>query len=165
LSKTTPEKAEEYQRSRLNAGDLVYEIRGSIGRVVEVPEILEGANLTQDTARIAPRDEVDADWLKYALRSEPFKQQMELNSRGATVKGVNLYDLRRGLLPVPPYEEQQKIAQLLSAEEEDIDGLIDHLNSSIQKVIEKRNTVIARAVTGQIDLSGWQQPDTQELTL
>ena len=164
LSKTTPEKASEYQRSCLNAGDLIYEIRGSIGRVVEVPEILEGANLTQDTARIAPQSGVDTDWLKFALRSEPFKQQMELNARGATVKGVNLYDLRRGLLPVPPYEEQKEISRLLSSEKEDIDELVDRLSQNIQTITEKRNAVIAQAVTGQINLSNWQQSDTQEIS-
>lgn len=156
LSKTTEEKAAEYQRSRLQAGDLVYEIRGSVGRVVKVPPELEGANLTQDTARIVPRDGINADWLLYALRSEPFHQQMELHTRGATVQGVNLEDLRRGVLPVPPIEEQKQIAQHINEVDERIHNLRGQVKTGVNLLREKRQALITAAVSGQLDLSDWQ---------
>ncbi|RLM72300.1 restriction endonuclease subunit S [Halorubrum sp. Atlit-26R] len=112
LSKTAKEIAEKYSRATLEPEDLVYEIRGSIGRVVKVPEKLAGANLTQDTARISPGENIDSTWLLYALKSEPFRQQMDLQARGATIEGVNLFDLRRGQLPVPPIQKQKQIGLL-----------------------------------------------------
>lgn len=153
LSKTTPEIAADYERSRLNPGELVFEIRGSVGRVVKVPPELEGANLTQDTARIAPKDDVDADWLLYALQSEVFRQQMDLHTRGATVQGVNLYDLRRGVLPVPPLKEQKQIAQHLEKVDERIQKIRDRIEIAIELLKEKRQALITRAVTGQIDVT------------
>lgn len=42
-----------YARSRLYSGDLLLSIRGEVGRTAIVPDSLHGANITQDTARLA----------------------------------------------------------------------------------------------------------------
>jgi restriction endonuclease S subunit len=152
LSKTTEEIAEKYSRARLKPGDLVYEIRGSVGRAIIVPEKLAGANLTQDTARISPGEGIDSNWLLYALKSEPFRQQMDLQARGATIEGVNLFDLRRGQLPVPPTREQKMIGQRLNDINSDISESIDAINQFIDLFEEKRRALIMAAVTGQIDV-------------
>lgn len=154
LSKTTPEIAKKYDRSRLSEGELVYEIRGSVGRVVRVPPKLEGANLTQDTARISPREDINTEWLLYALRSEPFFQQMEVHRRGATVEGVNLFDLRRGLLPVPPQDEQAEIATYLSRVDENICRIKKKVEQSIELLEEEEEALTKAVVTGDINVEG-----------
>lgn len=153
LSKTTHEKAAEYERSKLEEGDLVYEIRGSVGRVVEVPPELEGANLSRDTARISPRDDVDTKWLKYAMRSEPFRQQMDFYKGGAAVEGIKLEDLRDGLLPVPPLDEQKGIAKRVAQIDSQVSELEGAIDEEISLLKEKRQALITTAVTGQIDMS------------
>ena len=87
LSKTTFEIESRYVRSRLQGGDLVYAIRGSIGAVEIVPDELEGANLTQDAARVAYTKATDGCWLLYALRSKVVFGQLEARAVGATIKG------------------------------------------------------------------------------
>jgi type I restriction enzyme S subunit len=77
LSRTTREIESGYVRSRLRGGDLVYAIRGSIGEVAIVPDELEGANLTQDAARIAYTPAVDGLWLLYTLKSSAVFAQLE----------------------------------------------------------------------------------------
>ena len=62
LNRTYFEIETRYIRSRLCGGDLVYAIRGSIGDVTIVPDELEGANLTQDAARVAYTDETHGRW-------------------------------------------------------------------------------------------------------
>ena len=49
---TSPTIDREYRRSRLKEGDVLFTIRGTVGRVAIVPAELENANITQDTARI-----------------------------------------------------------------------------------------------------------------
>lgn len=63
LNRTTREIEAGYVRSRLRGGDLVYAILGSIGEVAMVPEEIEGANLTQDAARVAYTGDVHERWL------------------------------------------------------------------------------------------------------
>jgi type I restriction enzyme S subunit len=68
LSRTDPEIEARYVRSRLRAGDIVFAIRGSVGATAIVPPDLDGANLTQDAARIAPAEGILAlptlQWIK-----------------------------------------------------------------------------------------------------
>jgi type I restriction enzyme, S subunit len=49
---TDPRIDEAYQRSRVLPGDLLFTIRGTVGRMALVPCELANANITQDTARI-----------------------------------------------------------------------------------------------------------------
>src|SRR5437870_5197303 len=53
---TDPKIDEAYFRSRVRPGDLLFTIRGTVGRTALVPPTLEAANITQDTARIALSD-------------------------------------------------------------------------------------------------------------
>ncbi len=152
LSKTTFEIESRYVRSRLQGGDLVYAIRGSIGAVEIVPDELEGANLTQDAARVAYTKATDGCWLLYALRSKVVFGQLEARAVGATIKGINIRDLKRALFPVPPKSEQIEIASFIDAEAGKIEKLSSKVHQAISHLREMRTALISAAVTGKIDV-------------
>ena len=154
LSKTAFEIEARYVRSRLRGGDLVYSIRGSIGEVEMVPDELEGANLTQDAARVSYTSVTDGRWLLYALRSKRVFSQLEAGALGATIKGINIRDLKRVLIPVPPKSEQPEIASFLDAEAGTIEKLSSKVHQAIGHLREFRTALISAAVTGKIDVRG-----------
>ena len=153
LHRTTPEIEAPYARARLMAGDIVYAIRGSIGMAARVPSELEGANLTQDAARIAPDAGTDSQWLLYAVQSTAVWAQLEPGIVGATVKGINIRDLKRPFVPVPPHGEQRAIARHLGAEISGFDRTVLMTAASLEKLREYRQAVITAAVTGKLDVS------------
>ena len=152
LCRTTREIEERYTRSRLEGGDLVYAIRGSIGEVAVVPDELTGANLTQDAARISYTDEVCGSWLLYALRSSPVFAQLEAGALGATIRGINIRDLKRATIPVPPPKEQLSIAALLDRELANAEAFIAKVRTAIAHLHKLRTALISAAVTGKIDV-------------
>ena len=152
LSRTSFEIESRYVRSRLRGGDLVYAIRGSIGEVEVVPDELEGANLTQDAARVAYTKATHGHWLLYALRSKGVFGQLEAGALGATIKGINIRDLKRARIPVPPRSEQPEIASFLTAEARKFEGLSSMMRSAINHLKEYRTALISAAVTGKIDV-------------
>ena len=109
---TTPELDYQYRRSRLRAGDLLISIRGSVGRMAEVPENLENANITQDTARLTIKPEYNKVFVRGVLESEPMQRDMERNIRGVAVKGINIGYLRLLGIPMCDRGEQDRLAQL-----------------------------------------------------
>jgi len=147
LSRTTFEIESGYARSRLRGGDLVYAIRGSIGEVGVVPDELAGANLTQDAARVAYTPATHGPWLLYALKSVTVFAQLEAGALGATISGVNIRDLKRASIPVPPRIEQEAIARFLERETARIDALVANKERLIELLQEKRTALITRAVT------------------
>lgn len=154
LNKTTFEIESRYARSRLQGGDLVYAIRGSIGEVELVPDELEGANLTQDAARVAYTKATNGSWLLYALRSNVVFSQLDAGALGATIKGINIRDLKRALVPVPPKSEQIEIANFLNAEVGRFEKLLSKILAAINHLTEFRIALISAAVTGKIDVRG-----------
>ncbi len=152
LNRTTRDIEAGYVRSRLRGGDLVYAIRGSIGEVAMVPDELEGANLTQDAARIAYTAATEGHWLLYALKSVAVFAQLEAGALGATISGINIRDLKRVSVPVPPRLEQGAIVAFLDRETAKIDAMVAKVRQAIDRLKELRTALIAAAVTGKIDV-------------
>ncbi|MFH0267296.1 restriction endonuclease subunit S [Vibrio rumoiensis] len=112
---TSPEIAKKYDRSSVQTGDIVYALRGMIGHVHIVPESLNGANLTQGTARLSINDEINTNYLLWAMRSPYVALQNDLEAKGSTFKEVTLASLRKISVAIPSITEQEDISLILSA--------------------------------------------------
>ena len=152
LARTTPEIEAPYARARLRQGDLVYSIRGSIGDCELVPVELDGCNITQDVARIAPAEGIDANWLRFALLSDAVAEDLACGSLGAAVRGINIYDLKRAMLPVPPKIERTEIARAITAAVKEFETLMEAADLAMTLLRERRSALITAAVTGKIDV-------------
>jgi type I restriction enzyme S subunit len=154
LNRTTPEIEAPYARARLRPKDLVYSIRGSIGDVEVVPDELLNANITQDVARVSPRDGLDYRWLLFVLKSRSVCVQLEQRSLGAAVRGINIFDLKRAQIPVPPISGQNQIAAFLDRWSNESRTLVKEAEAAISLLQERRTALISAAVTGKIDVRG-----------
>lgn len=114
LKRTTVAIDQQYRRSRLRSGDILLSIRGHVGRLARVPAALDGANITQDTARISV-SEGSVGYVMACLRSTYIQRWMENFTKGAAIKGINLTDVKKIPIPVPPAEEQRRFARRLEA--------------------------------------------------
>ncbi|KAA0948944.1 hypothetical protein FQ186_03690 [Pseudomonas sp. ANT_H14] len=110
---TDPRIDAAYKRSRLRTNDLLITIRGTTGRVALLPPVLDGANITQDTARIRLMDGHLPGYFFYLFQSEGVQAQVDLQTLGQAVKGINIAEVRKLRIPVPPEDEQERIYQLL----------------------------------------------------
>lgn len=117
VRRTTKEIDQAYKRSKLKAGELLLSIRGHVGRMAIVPAVLEGANITQDTARLAPVDEIDPHYLMGCLATETMQHRMHDLTRGAAVQGINLGDVKELPIPVPPRPLQNQYAMTITQHE------------------------------------------------
>lgn len=111
IKKTSPEIDEQFRRARLIAGDLLLSIRGSVGRLVKIPSELDGANITQDTARLSISNRLCVDFVYFALLSEAVQVRMKNATRGVAVRGINIGDVRALQIPLPILDEQQEIVR------------------------------------------------------
>ena len=59
---------------------------------------------------------------------------------------------------VPPINEQAEIVSFLDEETARIDALMKEGESAIKLLQERRSALISAAVTGKIDVRGWQPP-------
>jgi type I restriction enzyme, S subunit len=152
LSRTTKEIELPFARARLRPLDIVYSIRGTIGDAEVVPDELLDANITQDVARISPASGVQTSWLIHVMKSKPIFVQLAQRSLGAAVPGINIRELKRAMIPVPPAEEREEIATFLDAEIGRLKALANEAARGITLLKERRSALISAAVTGKIDV-------------
>lgn len=147
IKHTSPEIAQQYRRSAVKAGDLVISIGPSFGKVMEVPSELDGANLTQGTARVAPGPNLHARFAFWCLRSHHCYSQWEAGIGGATFRALNLGPLAETRIPNPNLATQRQIADFLDREAARIDLLIEKKQRLVALLEEK----FAAAAQSNID--------------
>ncbi len=146
LRTTSPEIAAAYTRSALRPGDVVVSIGPSFGKTMLVPDELDGANLTQGTARVAVRPDVDARYIVWALQAQTAVDFWETSIGGATFRALNLGPLAATPIPMHLREEQRAIADYLNRETARIDTLIDEQQRLIEMLRERRDGVVAHVM-------------------
>jgi type I restriction enzyme S subunit len=125
---TDPKIDSQYKRSKLRGGDLLVTIRGTTGRVAIVPDALDGANITQDTARIRLKEEHSNIYFYFLLQSKHVQDQVLLHTLGQAVKGINIAEVKKLSFGLPALNEQQMIAERLNEMEESLCSTDHELN-------------------------------------
>lgn len=97
----------------VDIGDLVMSRNQSIG-IASYVESNEPFVLGQDTVLIKPI-KADSKFVFYKLQSEVVQRGIIKLAGGSTFSRINLADIRKLKLNLPPLPEQSKIAQILSA--------------------------------------------------
>ena len=97
---------------------------GTIGLVGTVPPELDGANLTENAARlvIIDRDHLLQAYFVYALKSQRCQAQIHQRSTKASQPKLDLSRIRQIHLPILPLKEQREITRILQAVERKIDA-------------------------------------------
>jgi type I restriction enzyme S subunit len=105
IRKTTKAISDAYRRSLLKSGDLLLSIRGHVGRLAVVPPELDGANITQDTARLAINGAAPI-FVRECLRTDGYQRWMAKYTKGVAVRGINLGDVKLIPIILPPQSTQ-----------------------------------------------------------
>jgi type I restriction enzyme S subunit len=150
--RTSREIDESYARSRVRPGDLVVAIRASLGKGLLLPQFLDGANLTQGTAKVSPGDRMTSEFLCWAFNSPYCQMSIDQVAKGTTFREITLGQLRCIRLVVPPIQEQKEIASYLSDSVGRFNTLTTEAERGIELLQERRTALISAAVTGKIDV-------------
>ncbi len=146
LLRTAPEIALKFKRSEVNTGDIVMSIRATVGTVAEVPESLNGANLTQGTAKISPGKEVKGYYLLEYIRSNGCQHWIKRQVKGATFREITLTRLRQMPVMLPCIQTQTKFEQFAKQ----INDSRLKLESSYCYQNDLFNSLLQRAFRGEL---------------
>lgn len=139
--------ADSYKRSEVRTGDLVMAIRATVGKVLPVPCDLDGANLTQGTARIAPDVRTNPSFLLWAIRHHRAQKSILAEIKGTTFAEITLADLRQVPLAAPiEFEEQRLIGQKVQA----CDDAIQCEQRQLVKLRAQKSGLMDDLLTGRV---------------
>jgi len=153
LSRTSPEVDWAYRRARVRPGDIVIAMRASIGLPIVIPPDLPRANLTQGTARIAPGRNVDLRWLYQVLKTRTVQGQCKDRAVGTTFMTLNIWDLRRIVIPVAPQAVRALLAVAVDTEERRVTSAQQAMRKQVELLQERKQALITAAVMGEFDVT------------
>jgi type I restriction enzyme S subunit len=131
-------------------GDIIYSTVGSYGVAVEV-KTNEKFMFQRHIAHIRPISKhLSASYLSFTLNAPICRQQADAVARGVAQKTVNLFDLKRFAIPLAPLSEQHKLNELLSKCFEKLDNHRHNLNSSLDKLHNFEQSILAMAFHGEL---------------
>ncbi|MHA1348060.1 MAG: restriction endonuclease subunit S [Candidatus Heimdallarchaeaceae archaeon] len=166
LFKVSPKIEERYKNARLKSGDIILTIVGAgTGHLEIVPNWLNGANITQTTARIAiEKTKSDELYCKYFFQSPIGQKEIKNYIKGNAQPGLNIRDIKIFKLALPPSKnEQTAIATVLS----DTDALIGKLEKLIAKKKAIKKGAMQQLLTGKKRLPGfsgeWEMKKLEEI--
>ncbi|MGB4499323.1 MAG: restriction endonuclease subunit S [Methylococcaceae bacterium] len=103
---------EKYQRTRLEGGELLITVVGSIGECAIVPNHLKGWNVARAVSVARIKKNFDKRFIKYCFKLDDLKFQMYGNTNDTVQPTLNLSSLKNLVLNVPTLPEQQAIANI-----------------------------------------------------
>jgi len=122
---------------RLQPGDVLLSVSGSIGKVGVVGNGGVGAVASKNLAVLRPLEGVSPRYLAALLRSESIQAWLEGHTRGATIKHLSIRTLRHLPLPLPPIPLQDIIARRFREQGRDaVALLLQHLSKAEEDPIQ-----------------------------
>lgn len=150
-----PEKYAQMGGAKLASGDILYCLRGSLGKNALVGPIAEGG-LASSLVAIRNRavHAVDTRYIFLLLNSAAEVQQRDVVSSGSAQPNLSAESVAAFTFFVPRINEQREIVSHLDRETSQIDALSAKAREMIDVLKERRQALISAAVTGKIDVRG-----------
>lgn len=134
-------------------GDLLFSRNATVGEVAQVTEEHPPFAMGQDVCLLRKlSDDYSSDYLQAVVRSSVVVEQLKNMMVGSTFKRVNVEEIRSLGVPMPPPAEQLQLAEFINSEAARLSTLTAEAGRAIALLKERRNALIAAAVTGQIDV-------------
>lgn len=126
---------EKYKRTRLNGGELLITLVGSVGECAIVPKSLQGWNVARAVSVARIKGTFNTKFIKYAFKTDDLIFQMYGNTNDTVQPTLNLSSLKTLKFILPPLPEQEAIAEVLSSIDDKID-LLHQQNQTLENLAQ-----------------------------
>lgn len=125
----------KFYRTRLQGGELLITVVGSIGETAIVPESLKGWNVARAVSVARIKNSFNKIFIKYLFATEDAIFQMYGNTNDTVQPTLNLKELKKLVFNLPDQPEQDKIASVLSSLDDKID-LLHRQSQTLEQMAE-----------------------------
>lgn len=143
----TQEKYNELGGAKLQIDDIVFCLRGSVGKC-SINKIFDAGTIASSLVVIRPK-KINPDYLNYVLQTSRITDEAIVSAIGIGSANLAAHDISEFFVPVPSEREQQEIANFLDVRIGDMDALISEKMSLIEDLQAYKKSLIYEVVTGK----------------
>lgn len=160
--KITEQAIKESSTNLVKPGAVLMVVRsGILQRTIPVGINTIPVTINQDMKAIRCSSAVYAEFLTLFIKGYENSLLLDWRKQGATVESIEHEYLANALIPFPPEEEAIDIITMLGRRLKKFDLMELRASDAISILQERRTALISAAVTGKIDLRGWQAPKSE----
>ncbi|MDY5842425.1 MAG: restriction endonuclease subunit S [Peptoniphilaceae bacterium] len=137
------------QSYTIGKNDLYVTIAGTIGVVGEVPEILDGMNLTENAVKVC-NIIINKTFLCYVMLSELVQQQFQDKTHQVAMPKLALERILGTLIPVCPVKEQQLIVFSIKSALQIADTIEIQKDALFELVSATKSKILDLAIRGKL---------------
>lgn len=134
----------------ISTQDVYISIAGTIGKVGIIPDDLDGANLTENAAKITNMRGIEKNFLLWLLESEIAQSQMRDSTISTTQPKLALFRIENVKFPLTPLAEQHRIVSRI----ESLFAKLDEAKEKAQAVVDgfelRKSAILHKAFTGEL---------------
>lgn len=151
LKRIDPQRAAGYQRTTLKGRDLLLCVRGSTGVLSRASADLAGANVTRGIVPVRFNSKVLMQDLGYfVLRSDSIQRQIRAATYGAALMQINIRDVRKIKVAVPPLNKQPELLARLEKIADETDRLAANYTRQTSLFSEFKSGLLRKVFSGQL---------------
>lgn len=144
LHLASPEIEGKYKNSRVQAGDVLISVKGTIGEVGIVPPGFNG-NIAREIARIRPNGRTEARYIAYQIQATRTQRRIQSVTVGSTRLEFSIATVKSFEIDLPPFGEQQAIVDVL----ETWDRAIETVEALIANARAQKQALMQQLLTGK----------------
>ena len=151
MKKIAPDLSAQYGRTILKGGEVLVNVRGTLGGVAVAEPMMRGWNVSREVA-VAPVDasRINPQFAAYWISSVESQRWLARMEKGVAYVGINIEDLRRLPIRYPSIAEQDEIVRRLGG----LLSIADRLEKLLAKAVERASPltqqVLAKAFRGDL---------------
>ena len=132
-----PSTFEKIARYTISSKDVYISIAGTIGQIGTIPSSIEGANLTENAAKIVLQrnSPVDRDYLMWYLSLPAGAEQIEAKTMNTTQPKLALCRIEEIEVLIPSLEEQRRF-EALAEQSDKSKFVLSYINRNIKELIQ-----------------------------
>lgn len=146
-----PALSQEYRRTILRGGEVLVNVRGTLGGVAVASEEMAGWNVSREVAVVpSASDRINPHFLAFWIGSEESQKWLTGVLKGAAYTGINISDLRTLQVPLLPVPLQQAIVSRISEGLSEARALSRGYETKIDRLNALKRSLLHRAFCGEL---------------
>ncbi|MCG3129239.1 MAG: hypothetical protein CHACPFDD_04157 [Phycisphaerae bacterium] len=150
LKRISPAIAARYPRTKLEGGEVLVTIVGTIGRSAVVPAELAGANTARAVAVLPIAQPIEARYVEICFRNPAKARELTGKAHEVARKTLNLEDVRATCIPLPPQDEQAVIAEMVDDTWTIVQSVEQTVEVNLKRADRLRQSILKAAFEGRL---------------
>ena len=139
-------------RGKIRKNDLLFCLRGSLGKFGTVEKDIKGA-IASSLVIVRPRRLVETGFLAAYFRSQLCQSMIREHANGAAQPNLSAKNLRQFEIPLPPLPEQKRIVDILNEAFAGIETAIANTEKNLANARELFSSYLSQAIRRELELS------------